>query len=201
MATGELPPRARRIPVATSVTSTSAGTTSACAENTPLAGMLTRFSGNYLRVRGEYRYSYRAPGMCRELPPRARRIHGLVRRRHVLAGTTSACAENTFKLRPPNPRLGNYLRVRGEYDLSTIERISPAELPPRARRIHTIVAPGFSRAGTTSACAENTRHVTSSTPYFWNYLRVRGEYEHQGLVGTIAAELPPRARRILREGL
>ena len=50
--------------------------------------------------------------------------------------------------------------------------------------------------GTTSACAENTRHNTCYRESFWNYLRVRGEY----LIGVegerIPKELPPRARRI-----
>ena len=51
----ELPPRARRILPAPIVISANNGTTSACAENTsPHAGFGTG-SGNYLRVRGEYR--------------------------------------------------------------------------------------------------------------------------------------------------
>ena len=50
----ELPPRARRIPVTAEVLVTDVGTTSACAENTPIAFQVKPRLGNYLRVRGEY---------------------------------------------------------------------------------------------------------------------------------------------------
>ena len=70
----ELPPRARRIRHRAMAAFKQDGTTSACAENTPLAGMLTRFSGNYLRVRGEYNDPEMQDLIRLELPPRARRI-------------------------------------------------------------------------------------------------------------------------------
>ena len=70
------------------------GTTSACAENTASRipkyhmtwnylrvrgeyqghGILPGRWGNYLRVRGEYRLALVTRQICRELPPRARRI-------------------------------------------------------------------------------------------------------------------------------
>ena len=50
----ELPPRARRILAAWYNIPLKIGTTSACAENTPLRRNLLTFSRNYLRVRGEY---------------------------------------------------------------------------------------------------------------------------------------------------
>ena len=53
--------------------------------------------------------------MAWELPPRARRIQQNGDALKQIEGTTSACAENTpipFQIKP---RLGNYLRVRGEY--------------------------------------------------------------------------------------
>ena len=91
----ELPPRARRILPQRGVALTQGGTTSACAENTPLAPLLVFWWRNYLRVRGEYlpRAPYEYEKM--ELPPRARRI--LIGERQVrrYLGTTSACAENT----------------------------------------------------------------------------------------------------------
>ena len=51
-----------------------AGTTSACAENTSGHDLRSLTSGNYLRVRGEYKIAYRVGGFTKELPPRARRI-------------------------------------------------------------------------------------------------------------------------------
>ena len=71
------------------------GTTSACAENTPILRFIPRKLWNYLRVRGEYSAAVGPLGPDTELPPRARRIH----RHHPHSirnhGTTSACAENT----------------------------------------------------------------------------------------------------------
>ena len=91
----ELPPRARRIP----------GVADAC----------RRLPVNYLRVRGEYSMARCRHGAIAELPPRARRIPGDYRDGIGTNGTTSACAENTPRLKNATPTLWNYLRVRGEY--------------------------------------------------------------------------------------
>ena len=50
----ELPPRARRILACERGFGCGSGTTSACAENTPLGPLNSVCPGNYLRVRGEY---------------------------------------------------------------------------------------------------------------------------------------------------
>ena len=112
---GELPPRARRIPGWAIGLDKLPGTTSACAENTTRAPKKLVCAGNYLRVRGEYQGHGILPGrwgnylrvrgeytnataglMCYgELPPRARRIHGVLPKEITTLGTTSACAENT----------------------------------------------------------------------------------------------------------
>ena len=91
----ELPPRARRIRFKPNSPWALTGTTSACAENTPLHNISPVLHGNYLRVRGEYMAAGMNPFPRKELPPRARRIPA-----------------------PPRPARGscrNYLRVRGEY--------------------------------------------------------------------------------------
>ena len=132
-------------------------------------------------MRGEYtgKKKCRTPRM--ELPPRARRIPTAGCRITGGSGTTSACAENT--MRHPLRRLHsqNYLRVRGEYCCKLFCMFSHAELPPRARRIHYSQLLVKSKAGTTSACAENT------------LLR--------WLIPYCVVELPPRARRIRRTSL
>ena len=91
----ELPPRARRIPVADDALVPANGTTSACAENTRYRKPPTRQWWNYLRVRGEYTTNARGKLTLLELPPRARRIRWVGFRRSDPFGTTSACAENT----------------------------------------------------------------------------------------------------------
>ena len=91
-----------------------------------------------------------------ELPPRARRIPPRILGSRFLAGTTSACAENTASLMNMKRLARNYLRVRGEYPVSAFRQIKGAELPPRARRIPRVAAYQRRPRGTTSACAENT---------------------------------------------
>ena len=93
----ELPPRARRIRAFHWFHLHKHGTTSACAENTPMGRSHKPDGGNYLRVRGEYPTTLCRRRGRKELPPRARRIRtprGCLGRRR---GTTSACAENTSR--------------------------------------------------------------------------------------------------------
>ena len=73
----------------------------------------------------------------------------------------------------------NYLRVRGEYAIDEAAQRLREELPPRARRIHTIDYLLRYIIGTTSACAENTRFRPETHRRNRNYLRVRGEYSCQ----------------------
>ena len=92
----ELPPRARRIRAAAVLASLDDGTTSACAENTDDHASEACHTRNYLRVRGEYAAGLLIRFGCKELPPRARRIHVPINSETELIGTTSACAENTM---------------------------------------------------------------------------------------------------------
>ena len=155
----ELPPRARRIPGWAIGLDKLPGTTSACAENTFIELAIAGYIRNYLRVRGEYFTAFTQSGSCRELPPRARRIHCVRESIRVKTGTTSACAENTRTRRLGSCATGNYLRVRGEYMACCPKRSRRWELPPRARRIRNDWCCHGSCGGTTSACAENTRNA------------------------------------------
>ena len=173
------------------------GTTSACAENTRGDHEDRPYQRNYLRVRGEY---YAAPELVTEppeLPPRARRILCGTGPWTHSSGTTSACAENTFRQHTVIVLAWNYLRVRGEYLTGVNINMLSVELPPRARRIRLSPLPPDPRVGTTSACAENTKWFWDHRHCARNYLRVRGEYLGLGRLGYQSRELPPRARRIL----
>ena len=86
--------------------------------------------------------------------------------------------------------------MRGEYFGSALLIVAVVELPPRARRILTKRQPQITDRGTTSACAENTRHALGIATPIWNYLRVRGEYSRLQNIQNEREELPPRARRI-----
>ena len=70
----ELPPHARRIRDRVGIYGHSRGTTSACAENTPVFSSFHLGFWNYLRMRGEYTLSDAAHSAMVELPPHARRI-------------------------------------------------------------------------------------------------------------------------------
>ena len=172
----ELPPRARRIHKINHDHDSSRGTTSACAENTQVLRRPPHDSWNYLRVRGEYDRKKTMVTATMELPPRARRILHAALSQGKHSGTTSACAENTMRLRMIWGMVWNYLRVRGEYGwLSSVGSVG-LELPPRARRILAEMLIENAMAGTTSACAENTPAFPQGKQLSWNYLRVRGEY-------------------------
>ena len=172
----ELPPRARRIPEDILAGVVESGTTSACAENTQYQGTGRARCRNYLRVRGEYRLVLVTRRICRELPPRARRIPPWYSKMPRPLRTTSACAENTPEDWGKIKATGNYLRVRGEYH-ETLDSIKGRlELPPRARRIREVGLGIIGQPGTTSACAENTRANSKNEGGERNYLRVRGEY-------------------------
>ena len=86
--------------------------------------------------------------------------------------------------------------MRGEYGFRTKAEAEAWELPPRARRIHTIAEWAASDNGTTSACAENTFAPLRDLSPARNYLRVRGEYRLRAGRAGPTLELPPRARRI-----
>ena len=152
----ELPPRARRILTQAIKQTGENGTTSACAENTPIRDVLIRVKRNYLRVRGEYTSLLDSTGIFGELPPRARRIQIVDELASVADGTTSACAENTICLCCCSLFRRNYLRVRGEYFGYGWVHGMCWELPPRARRIPPNPSVPVFAKGTTSACAENT---------------------------------------------
>ena len=193
----ELPPRARRIPAHQAGTTAQYRTTSACAENTSRIDDGGQPIWNYLRVRGEYIQLKAALDAQQELPPRARRIQRRPGTGWTARGTTSACAENTTNTCTQVRHHRNYLRVRGEYVSSRSPSLFMRELPPRARRILRLKKSLNKQAGTTSACAENTRFRMRRQSYNRNYLRVRGEYISIRNGAATLMELPPRARRIL----
>ena len=147
-------------------------------------------------MRGEYNASIVTESNRLELPPRARRIRSRRRSFTSLMGTTSACAENTGCGWFDEPEGKNYLRVRGEYEPGRVVKTSDVELPPRARRIQSVLNCGNDHNGTTSACAENTGPAEIFAALSWNYLRVRGEYWSERNRKDTIMELPPRARRI-----
>ena len=111
----ELPPRARRIPLGWVDKPQQSRTISACAENTDNALTQVTNNVNYLRVRGEYIVIKPKILDWKELPPRARRIPVTNPQAGPRGGTTSACAENTWRQIKVRPLDRNYLRVRGEY--------------------------------------------------------------------------------------
>ena len=152
----ELPPHARRIPSNLIPKRHNTGTTSACAENTRLRCRKSTLTWNYLRMRGEYASASPCAALPPELPPHARRIHGLGFFLSSNRGTTSACAENTYGGGYDHFAIWNYLRMRGEYLVIEAPIDSILELPPHARRIRRSLLPETTGSRTTSACAENT---------------------------------------------
>ena len=111
----ELPPHTRRILFEGQFNAGFSGTTSAYAENTAAQRPKALISGNYLRIRGEYRGHKWHISNARELPPHTRRIPVSFATLGHFFGTTSAYAENTDSLPHKILSIWNYLRIRGEY--------------------------------------------------------------------------------------
>ena len=195
----ELPPRARRIPSGIPDQAQQIGTTSAHAENTLIASLISRKIWNYLRARGEYAMARSLLTTGAELPPRTRRIPRLGLLTCVNRGTTSAHAENTGGETTRPSGVWNYLRARGEYRGPKEYRPHHQELPPRTRRIPRLGLLTCVNRGTTSAHAENTGGETTRPSGVWNYLRARGEYARGQPHAGARTELPPRTRRIRRD--
>ena len=192
----ELPPRTRRIPARQLPARGERGTSSAYAENTISEHLHGTRLWNYLCVRGEYVLSQAVEQVILELPLRTRRIHTSTIDVPACCGTTSAYAENTIWALASTRTDRNYLRVRGEYFVRVKIRMKTWELPPRTRRIPADTASKPADAGTTSAYAENTLYSLVCVKFWWNYLRVRGEYKRGGCRLGQSWELPPRTRRI-----
>ena len=91
-----------------------------------------------------------------ELPPRTRRIPLSKNSSKLYSGTTSAHAENTSHTLKIRSRDWNYLRARGEYEITASKPTKYEELPPRTRRILVRRKYFDQELGTTSAHAENT---------------------------------------------
>ena len=151
---------------------------------------------NYLRMRGEYSWTFSSSLDAWELPPHARRIQPYGCMPTQKPGTTSACAENTLFWSPKLEKAWNYLRMRGEYTFVIVLACYHWELPPHARRIRLLQIFFHDGFGTTSACAENTRPHQLTPLLTWNYLRMRGEYIRPSHRSRKPTELPPHARRI-----
>ena len=147
-------------------------------------------------MRGEYHSTTVCQRMKWELPPRARRIQLIQFFLRRPRGTTSAYAENTARLLRLHSRTRNYLRVRGEYCISSCPNPTVMELPPRTRRIRVGFDHALGLGGTTSAYAENTPVPVAKVAADPNYLRVRGEYRYSKPWALLLGELPPRTRRI-----
>ena len=155
IATGELPPHARR------------------RERKAYRPHTHRW--NYLRMRGEEFYSKYANFYSKELPPHARRRALGVRMFLLLVGITSACAEKSPGYCPCRCRRRNYLRMRGEERSRAPNFMGWQELPPHARRRVCVKSARHSWLGITSACAEKSELDTVRHTVYRNYLRMRGE--------------------------
>ena len=171
----EIPPRARRRRRLVRQSCPARGNTSACAEKTSACPSIPGRGRKYLRVRGEDIVPAMSLTPIWEIPPRARRRHGVSSQGHHGHGNTSACAEKTRGRMVSCRRMRKYLRVRGEDWPYTTCASKPAEIPPRARRRPHDARRCRIVLGNTSACAEKTGGSLRRGGADWKYLRVRGE--------------------------
>ena len=89
----------------------------------------------------------------------------------------------------------NYLRIRGEESVQSYSGGQPLELPPHTRRRGSILYSRVNSSGTTSAYAEKSQEVDTTSTDDGNYLRIRGEEPRQRQYPPLERELPPHTRR------
>ena len=110
-----------------------------------------------------------------ELPPHTRRRETEDGEEALTDGTTSAYAEKSLREIRGQLTGRNYLRIRGEEEMTLYSKRKDMELPPHTRR--RAGQPGRRQwmLGTTSAYAEKRPHHHTEVPPQGNYLRIRGE--------------------------
>ena len=108
------------------------------------------------------------------LPPRVRGRRFISGLRHVLQGTTPACAGQTNERSRQRTMVRDYPRVCGA-DLPQMQDIDPRMgLPPRVRGRRAADHGTVPEEGTTPACAGQTRTVPDGCVAITDYPRVCG---------------------------
>ena len=148
--------------------------TSACAEQTYLCGTNGVSIGDHLRVCGADSASHNWASFLRGSPPRVRSRLTVEGGEGSPVGITSACAEQTIRVRSHTEPWWDHLRVCG----ADAERKAKEEWrkgsPPRVRSRQTGQAEQQDRPRITSACAEQTCPVRRSCRSKGDHLRVCG---------------------------
>ena len=150
------PPRVRSRPAHRPRNRWRPGITSACAEQTRPARLLSSSIRDHLRVCGADMIPDATADTAAGSPPRVRSRHGSAGRRDAHGGITSACAEQTRSPGNPSGRTRDHLRVCGADDRNGRRRFGHVGSPPRVRSRRAFLGVGCVGVGITSACAEQT---------------------------------------------
>ena len=168
------PPRVRSRRALRASRRSTAGITSACAEQTPAPCSHASPDWDHLRVCGADTGTLPAPGEILGSPPRVRSRHADGGVDGFGAGITSACAEQTYAAWRAARSMPDHLRVCGA-DKPRGTRSTPGYgSPPRVRSRRICAARMVNPSGITSACAEQTRPPTIGRPSCVDHLRVCG---------------------------
>ena len=133
-----------------------AGITSACAEQTSRRSARRTRSPDHLRVCGADEVGVTPSASELGSPPRVRSRHHVVPVRGCDRGITSACAEQTSRPWDAPHATADHLRVCGADELENSNVFASLGSPPRVRSRRRGPGTSRSRAGITSACAEQT---------------------------------------------
>ena len=168
--------------------------TSACAEQTgTLKGVGPKF-GDHLRVCGADTWRRCRPTPRRGSPPRVRSRLAFDGPRRLLAGITSACAEQTENASVEIGDRTDHLRVCGADVLHNHLQVGQLGSPPRVRSRRLCRRGQGVAAGITSACAEQTRRSHDRMNSCWDHLRVCGADLVESCELDAVPGSPPRVR-------
>ena len=151
------PPRVRSRRALRASRRSTAGITSACAEQTSTPTPTSTRHRDHLRVCGADGHLFNRRQLKGGSPPRVRSRQRAWRGRRGDLGITSACAEQTPAARSSYRAPWDHLRVCGADTGTMLARLSGLGSPPRVRSRHGHPARPRRDPGITSACAEQTR--------------------------------------------
>ena len=168
------PPRVRSRRSWPGTPDSTAGITSACAEQTVNECLVRVTGGDHLRVCGADLSRFAGLRSQTGSPPRVRSRLGEVIGADRQAGITSACAEQTQARLPSSYGCRDHLRVCGADITAVRTGLSGMGSPPRVRS-RLLRSHGRSHPPRiTSACAEQTNVRDSINPVSKDHLRVCG---------------------------
>ena len=164
-----------------------------CVGNTHAASLIPELPPVHPHVRGEY-YAFRSlPGPCGGSSPRAWGIRGKKRQDVTQARFIPTCVGNTRSREYAEKNYPVHPHVRGEYQISTLQKDVNSGSSPRAWGIRWELVEPLYDERFIPTCVGNTQQGCKVSARPTVHPHVRGEYSHKAADGLVFDGSSPRA--------